>query len=157
MKKLNNDLLHFFREQGCVVVVSIDKNGFPHGSCKGIVHVNRNGKVYLFDLYRGKTHENLLRNHHVSIIAFDEHKFIGYCLKGKAKVSPEIKLNSKIVKAWEERIATRITHRLLKNIKEDKGLAAHPELALPKPKHLIIMDVEEVVNLSPAPIKTNKG
>jgi len=89
MKKLSDAIIQFFRSQGCVIVSTIGKDGFPHSSCKGIIKINPNGRVYLLDLYRARTYENLKQNSRISITAIDEHKFIGYCLKGKAEMLPE--------------------------------------------------------------------
>lgn len=149
MKRLADEVMHFFQNQGCVVVSTVDKNGLPHSACKGIVKISRNGRIYLLDLYRAQTHQNLNHNPCISITAFDEHKFTGYCLKGKARMLMPGKLSQQIIRAWEARIASRITQRLLKNIREEKGHPRHPEALLPKPEYLIVMDVEEVVNLTP--------
>lgn len=136
-----------------MLVSTIDKSGFAHSACKGIVKINRNGKAYLLDLYRANTYENLKRNPHISITAFDEHKFIGYCLKGKAEIQAAAKLRSEIIRAWEARITSRITQRVLKNIREEKGHPRHPEALLPQPEYLIVMDVKEVVDLTPQYLK----
>jgi uncharacterized pyridoxamine 5'-phosphate oxidase family protein len=153
MKRLNNDIVQFFRNQGYVIVSSIDKDGFPHSACKGIVKINQNGRIYLLDLYRAKTYENLKHNSYISITAIDEHKFIGYCLKGKAEIIPEGKIKSQIIKAWEDRITSRITHRILKNIHEEKGQPRHPEALLPKPEYLIVMEVKKIIDLTPHHLK----
>jgi general stress protein 26 len=153
MKKLSNDVIHFFQNQGCVIVSTIDKNGFLHSSCKGIVKINSDGRIYLLDLYRAKTHENLKRNPSISITAIDEHKFIGYCLKGKGVILSDGKLHSQIIKAWDDRITSRLTRRLLKNIREEKGHLKHPEILLPKPQYLVAMEVQEIVDLTPHQLK----
>jgi len=153
MKKLSDEIIHFFQNQGCVVVSTIDKRGFVHNSCKGIVKINSRGSIYLLDLYKAKTYENLKKNPHISITAVDEHKFMGYCLKGKAKILPEAKLHSQVIKAWEDRITDRLTRRLLKNIREEKGHLRHPEVLLPKPEYMIAMEVEEIVDLTPHHLK----
>lgn len=153
MKSLSDDIIQFFHSQGCVIVSTVDKDGFPHSACKGIIKISRNGQVYLLDLYRGKTYENLKINPHVSITAIDEHKFIGYCLKGKAEMMPEGKLGAHIIKAWESRISSRLTQRLLKNIREEKGHLRHPEILLPRPQYMIVMEVEEIIDLTPHHLK----
>jgi len=153
MKKLPDEIIQFFHNQGCVIVSTIDKNGFPHSACKGIVQINRNGRVYLLDLYRARTYENIKQNPHISITAIEEHKFMGYCLKGKAEIIPEGKLESHIIKAWETRITSRLTRRLLKNIREEKGHPRHPEILLPKPEYMIAMEVEEIIDLTPHHLK----
>lgn len=153
MKKLNDDIIHFFHKQGFVIVSSIDKNGFPHTACKGIVEINRNGLVYLFDVYKAVTHENLQHNGRISITAVDEHQFAGYCLKGKAKIMTGDEIKPHLLKAWEDRITSRLTQRLLRNIREEKGHPRHPEVLLPEPEYLIAMEVEEVIDLTPHHLK----
>lgn len=153
MKKLDTNVIDFFQNQGCVIVSTIDKNGSVHNACKGIVMINSNGEIYLLDLYRGKTHENLKNNPRISLTAIDEHKFTGYCLKGRGRILPEAKLQSQIIKAWEERITGRLTRRLLKNIRGEKGHGRHPEVLLPRPEYMIVMKVEEVVDLTPQQLK----
>ncbi len=141
------DVVEFFHNQRYTVISTIDKKGYPHNSCKGIVRIDESGKVYLLDLYMAKTYENLKTNPHISLTAVDEHKFIGYCLKGKAKIVQKNKISKSILKLWEDKITSRISHRLLRNIKGEKGHAAHPEALLPAPTYLIVMDVEEIVDL----------
>ena len=62
-------------------------------------------------------------------------------------------INSKLVRAWEDRITSRLTKRLLRNIHEEKGHPRHPEALLPKPEYLIVMEVEEIVDLTPHHLK----
>ena len=150
--KLTDEIIHFFHNQGCVIVSTLDKQGFPHSSCKGIVDMDREGKIYLLDLYRRRTLENLKANQHISITAINEYKFIGYCLKGKAEIKPLSNLSPQILKAWEDRITSRLTQRLLRNIRGEKGHSHHPEAMLPKPEYLIGINVEEIVALTPRSI-----
>ncbi|MBU2540864.1 MAG: pyridoxamine 5'-phosphate oxidase family protein [Candidatus Omnitrophica bacterium] len=153
MKHLTEEIIYFFRSQNFIVVSSVDKGGSPHASCKGLIDINKNGRIYLLDLYRKKTFENLKRNHNISITAVDEHHFRGFCLKGKARLVEAEKLKSHILKAWEEKIVDRITNRVLKNIHGEKGHAKHPESRLPRPAYMIVMETEEIVDLTPAHIK----
>ena len=153
VKALTGEIIRFFQDQGFVIVSTIDRNGGSHSSCKGIVKINQRGSIYLLDLYREKTYENLKRNPRISITAVDEHRFKGFCLKGKAKIIASEKLKSQIIKAWENRITNRITQRVLKNIRGEKGHPRHPEVLLPKPEYLIVMQVEEAVDLTPHHIK----
>ena len=147
------DIVRFFHNQRFTIIATIDKNGYPHGSCKGIVEIDKRGRVYLLDLYMAKTYENLKKNPHISITGVDEHKFIGYCLKGRAKIVPGNRVSKRILKLWEDKITSRISHRLLKNIQGEKGHAAHPEALLPGPAYLIEADIDEVIDLIPEHIK----
>lgn len=153
MKKINEEIIHLFQSQGFVIVSTIDKDGSPHNSCKGIVKINKNGSIYLLDLYQGRTYENLRQAPQISITAVDEHKFRGYCLKGKAKIIGQDKFRSGIIKAWEDKITGRITQRVLKNMRGEKGHHRHPEVLLPKPEYMIVMKTEEVVDLTPHHLK----
>ncbi|MFH1245391.1 MAG: pyridoxamine 5'-phosphate oxidase family protein [Candidatus Omnitrophota bacterium] len=149
MEKLPDDVYNFFHKQHCVIVSTIDPSGRPHSSCKGIVQINKNGQVYLIDLYDGRTFSNLKRNPHLAVTAVDEHRFKGFCLKGKAVLSKANELSAHIITAWENKIVQRITQRVVKNISGDKGHPHHPEFLLPKPKYMIVMQIEEIVDLTP--------
>lgn len=153
MKKISDTIVNFLHNQGCVVVSTIDEKGFVHNACKGIIKISPGGKIYLLDLYQGQTYHNLKRNPHISVTAIDEHKFAGYCLKGKAELTSEGNVPKDIIKAWEERIASRLTRRLLKNIREEKGHPRHPEVLLPQPQYMIVLGVEDVVDLTPHHLK----
>lgn len=157
MKQLSDEVIQFFQSQGFVIVSTIERSGTPHSSCKGVVKINRNGRIYLLDLYRGKTYENLTHNQHISITAVNEHRFSGYCLKGKAKIVKRDSLSTHLMKAWEDKISSRITRRLLKNIRGEKGHPQHPEITLPHPEYLMVMEVEEVVDLTPSHLQLSRG
>lgn len=150
---ISPEIVEFFHNQRFTIISTIDKNGYPHNACKGIVEIDKDGKVYLLDLYLARTYENLKNNHRISITAVDEHKFVGYCLKGKAKIIPSDKVDKRVLKLWENKINSRISHRLLKNMQGEKGHSSHPEALLPTPAYLIEVDVNEVVDLMPGHIK----
>lgn len=153
MQRLTDEIIQFFHRHNFVIVSSIGKDGFPHSACKGIVKIDKNCKVYLLDLYKKKTFENLRHNPHISLTAVDEHKFKGYCLKGKARIVRSDRLSAHIINAWENKITSRIAHRFLKNIKGEKGHPMHPESLLPKPRYLIIVSVCEIIDLTPSHLK----
>ena len=150
---IDPDIIQFFHSQHFTIISTIDKKGYPHSSCKGVVEIDESGKVYLLDLYMARTYENLRDNPAISITAVDEHKFIGYCLKGKAKIVPKDKVNKRVLKLWEDKVISRISHRLLKNMRGEKGRKAHPEALLPAPAYLIVVDVDEIIDLIPGHIK----
>ena len=149
MKQLPTVIIEFLRFQGFVILSSIDSKGFPHSSCKAIVKIEPAGKIYLIDVYHGVTSKNIADNPHISISAVDEHKFAGYCLKGKARMMQDEMIGQEMIKTWEENITSRLAKRLLHNLAQDKSHAHHPEASLPRPKHLISIEVEEIVNLAP--------
>jgi len=151
--RLSEQVVQFFHSQNFVIVSTIDSDGSLHSSCKGIVRIGTNGKVYLLDLYKGKTSENLKQNPNINITAVDEHKFRGWCLKGKAKIMPEQEFKPGFLADWKKRITHRITHRLLKNIRGEKGHPRHPEAQFPNPEYLIEIEVREMVDLTPSSLK----
>ncbi len=153
MKQITKEIIDFLHTQDFVIVSSIDKNGFPHSSCKAIVKIDPAGEIYLVDVYFGVTSENIERNSHISISAVDEHKFIGYCLKGKASKMQDGFISQEMIKTWEDNITSRLAKRLLRNLVQDQGQRHHPEASLPRPKHLIVLEVEKIVDLAPYHLK----
>jgi len=153
VKTLSDRIIRFFQNQGFVIVSTIDSHGRPHSSCKGIIKITKTGQVYLLDLYKERTFRNLKRNPYIAITAIDEHRFKGFCLKGKAEIIRGSEISLRLIAAWEERITQRITQRLLKNLRGEKGHPRHPEILLPKPKYMIVMEIKEVVDLTPHHIK----
>ena len=147
------EIVQFFHNQPFTIISTIDKKGYPHNSCKGIVEIDRSGIVYLLDLYTAVTYENLKNNSRISITAVNEHKFIGYSLKGKAKMVPKNKISKRVLKLWGKKIINRISRRLLKNMHGEKGHALHPEAIMPGPAYLIAVDVDETIDLTPGHIK----
>lgn len=153
MKRLKESIIQFFHRQPYTIVTTFDTKGYPHCSCKGIVHIKKKGQVCLLDLYKEETYRNLKRNPHISITAVDEHHFMGYSLKGKAKITKGEDLKIDLIKAWEKRINKRITQRLIKNLQGQIGHSKHPEVLLPKPEYLIMVEVNEIIDLTPHHIK----
>ena len=148
MKKLPGDVLGYFEKRGVVIVSTIDPKGHIHCAAKGIVRMDASGKVYLLDLYHGQTFQNLRGNPAIAITAIDERHFSGYTLQGKAKVV-EDKLVPEDVAKWEERVAKRITSRIIDSLQREVKSSVHPEAHLPKPKYLIVMSVDQIIDLSP--------
>ena len=153
MIALSNEVFEFFKKQNFVIVSTLDPDGSIHNSCKGIVKIDQAGKVYLLDLYQKQALVNLKRKDCISITAADEHKFVGYCLKGRAIIIPRAEFTPDIIQAWDEKIISRITQRVSKNVRGEAGHSHHPEAALPNPQYMIVMEVESVVDLTPSHIK----
>jgi len=151
--KINDDLILFLQKQNYVIISTIDKNGAIHNSCKGIVKTDARGVIHLLDLYKQRTYENLKQNSNIALTVVDEHKFEGYSLKGKGTITSEDKIQSKVMEAWEKKIAGRISQRILKNVEGTKGHPKHPETLFPMPEYAIEMTVESVVDLTPHALK----
>ncbi|MFA6384022.1 MAG: pyridoxamine 5'-phosphate oxidase family protein [Candidatus Omnitrophota bacterium] len=153
MKRLHNDVMDFFKRQSFVIVTTLDPDGTPHDSCKDIIRLSRDGRIYLLDLYMRDTFRNLVKNPHMCVAQVDEHHFAGYCLKGKGKIIKVDVLRQQVNKIWQKKMASRIVTRIIKNLKEGKGHPAQPESLLPRPEYMIVMDVSEIIDLTPAHIK----
>jgi general stress protein 26 len=151
--KLGDEIIHFLHRQHYTVISTIDKAGSVHNSCKGIVDIDLRGRIYLLDLYKQRTYKNLKNNTTISLTVVDEHHFKGYCLKGKAKIISQDKIKHDIIKAWDKKITSRISGRILKNIKGEKGHSRHPEALLPRPEYIIEMQVDKIVDLTPHKLK----
>lgn len=148
MKKIPQETVSFLNAQGFVIVSSIDQDGFPHSSCKALAKTDPLGEIFLVDAYSGVTHENIKVNPRVSVSAVDEHKFTGYCLKGKAKIL-SAQTSQELIKSWEDNLTSRLAKRLLKNLAQEHGRGDHPEAKLPQPRHIIAVEIEEIVDLAP--------
>ena len=153
MKKISVEIIKFLEGESFAIISTIGENGFPHSACKDIIKIDPSGRIYLLDVYLRQTHKNLLVNPKVSITAVNEHKFKGYCLKGEAKIIERREFKPEIIKAWEEKITSRITRRLIKNMREEKGHPAHPEAAFPGPEYMIMVEVTEIIDLTPQHLK----
>ena len=151
--KINDELLRFLQKQHYTVISTVDKDGAIHNSCKGILEIDQQGKIHLLDLYKQRTYENLKLNPNISLTVVDEHRFRGYSLKGKAKIISEDSIKKETIKAWEKKITGRISQRIIRNIKGEKGHPKHPEIMLPKPEYIIEMDVKKIIDLTPQSLK----
>ena len=147
--KLKDDIVDFFKSQGFVIVSTIERGKKIHSSCKGMIDIKKDGRVYILDLYHGKTFKNLKKDSAISITAVDTHLYKGYLLQGKARIVNIENVSREILKAGEKNISRRVSKRLIKNIKQDKKSLHHPEAKLPFPKYLILMEIDRVINLAP--------
>jgi hypothetical protein len=149
------EIVDFFHRQNYVIVSSFEQDGTRvHNSCKGIVRIEPEGRVYLLDLYLRRTYGNLSVNPAISITAVDEHSFTGYCLQGRARILDRDQADPEIVREWEQKITARISQRLVRNIRGEKGHGGHPEAKLPPPKYIIMIEVEGIIDLTPEHVKS---
>jgi len=157
MKKLTPEIIHLFHKQGFVIVSTLDEDGRIHCSAKGVVGIEEKGEIYLIDLYRGKTFNNLKKNPTISITAINEEEFIGYTIKGKAKIVDRKKIKGHIIASWEERVIQRVSKRVISDIKKEKKSPHHPEALFPHPQYLIAVEAEDIVDLTPTELKRWKN
>jgi len=140
-------ILNFFKKQSFVIVSTLDKNKRIHSVAKGIAKIE-DKKIYIMDLYRANTYNNLKRNPIISITAVDEEAFIGYTLKGKGRIIEKEKIKKEFLEEWEKRVIHRVSNRLIKNLKKDT-FRHHPEIKLPYPEYMIEFKIEKVIDLKP--------
>ena len=147
--ELTEKTIKLLEKQGFVIVSTITKDGGIHSVAKGIVGIEKEGKVFVIDLYKNITYKNLKNNPNVSITAIYEHNYAGYTLQGKAKIVPREDIEDHIVSKWEDKIIERISNRMIASIQKGQRSKEHHESKLPKhPKYLIEIDVDKVVDLS---------
>jgi len=156
MKKITEEITRLFCKQGFVIVSTLDSVGSIHCSAKGIAGIEAEGKIYLIDLYCGKTFSNLKLNPTISITAVDEDEFSGFTLKGKAKIVDREEIKDHIVASWEDKVLQRVSNRVIGHIKDEKKSRHHPEAIFPHPQYLIEVDVDSVVDLTPKNLKPKK-
>ena len=153
MKRMSDEVMEFFRKQSFVIVTTLDSDGSPHDSCKDVVRLSRDGRIYLLDLYMRRTFQNLKNNPDMCVAQVDEHRFAGFCLKGKGRIVKIDRLRSRVNKIWQQKMNLRVVNRIIRNIHDEQGHPAQPESLLPRPEYMIVMDVSEIIDLTPAHIK----
>jgi predicted pyridoxine 5'-phosphate oxidase superfamily flavin-nucleotide-binding protein len=153
MREIPPEVLRFLSSQHYAIVATVGGDGTPHTACKGIVRVEGEGRVYLLDLYSGTTWRNLATTPRMSITVVDEGRFTGYCLKGSARLANAGDIDPALIEEWRSKISGRITHRIIKNIQGPKKHPRHPEALLPAPRHLIVLEVDDIVDLTPGHIR----
>jgi len=145
--------MNFLQRQNFVVVSTLDSKKRIHCSAKGIAGIEKEGKIYLIDVYLAQTFKNLQCDPTMSITAVDEALFTGYTLKGKASIVERDNIPAGIVKTWEEKVVKRVSRRVITNIRKDTKGRYHPEARLPHLQYMIIMEVDEIIDLTPAHLK----
>jgi len=61
-----------------------------------------------------------------------------------------------MINLWRDRVIKRVSHRVIKSVQGERRSSHHPEAQLPQPQYMIVMDVEEIVDLTPAHMKKGK-
>ena len=148
--QLPEKVMYFLEKQGFVVVSTIDGKGGIHCAAKGILSLEKEGKVFIVDVFQNRTSENLRKDPRVSITSIDEQNFIGYTLQGKAKIVPREEMHGHIIEKWENQILKRISKRVAGGVQSGAKSKGHFEVKLPPhPKYLIEIDVDNIIDLSP--------
>lgn len=148
--RVKKDIIDFFEGQDSVIVSTLDTQGRIHCSIKGIISAESDENLFLIDLYLYRTFRNLKKNPLISITAFDEHRFQGYTLQGRAEIILRDKLHEKIFDAWEKKVVERISKRVARSVKTGLKSKAHHEAHLPlHPRYLIKVHAENIIDLAP--------
>lgn len=149
--RLSDDIVSFFSRQDFVIVSTIDKNGNIHSSAKGLVGLDDKeyGRILLLDLFFNETYRNLQNCPTISITALDNNNFIGYTLQGKAAIVPRENIPLRLLQEWDDRIVSRVSKRMARNVKLGTKSEIHHEMKLPvHPKYLIEVIIDNIVDLS---------
>ena len=147
--KIPESVIHFFQRQPFVFVATIADDGVPNVVPKGICHIDGAGTVYVVDLYRGRTKENLTGIPEMTIAAVDERLYAGFQLKGTATWIPveEETEHREHLEAWKKKVSERITSRIIENV-QTQYRTQHHEAHFPEPEGIIKLTVEQIVNLA---------
>lgn len=157
MTGISDDIKHLLNKQHVTIVASIDNGGTIHTSAKGVLEVDTKGKIFLLDLYKGRTYTNIRRNPRVTLTSIDEQRFKGYSIRGKAKIVKEDTIPKNKLEIWHNRLATRIARRLIRHVREElPGHEGIPEARFPLPKYIIEISVEAIVDLAPQRLKAGQ-
>ena len=154
---LSDDIISLLKKQGFVIVSTLDKDGKIHCSAKGVVGVEPEGKVFVVDLYVHRTFNNLKRDPRVSITAINERSFRGYTLQGIGKIVPRAAIEEHLMRAWEDKVISRISTRLITSVQAKAKSKGQFEAELPHPKYLIEIDVEDIIDLSPPSMRKRRS
>jgi general stress protein 26 len=153
VKRLTPRVKNFFQTHHVVIVSTIDKDGAIHCSAKGITGLEEKGRIYIIDLYKARTYTNICNNPVISLTAVDEKQFLGFTIKGKAKIVEKQKIKDSLIKKWEDRVLKRISKRVAANVHNQRSRAIHPEAKFPEPEYLILVQVSDIIDLAPSPLK----
>ena len=127
-----------------------DEKGAIHTSAKGLLKLDAEGKIFLLDLYKGRTCRNIKKNPNVTLTFIDDRKFAGYAIMGKARIRRENAVPESTLKEWEKHISKRMARRIVSHVKQPQGVSDWiPEASFPAPKHVIEVKTERVVDLAP--------
>lgn len=147
--KIEKNMERLLTRQNVIVVGTVNPNGTPNLSLKGLLKVDAEGGVIDFcDLYRKKTFRNLKKNSAVSILVFSIEEFAGYQFIGPAEMFESGPLFEEMRAAWAHKKSRLIGRRISKNVRKG-GSHGRSELHLPSPRALVRMTVERIYDLSP--------
>lgn len=146
---LSQKVINFLKEQEFLTFATLNPRGKIHISIKGLIEVYPDGKLYILDLYHGRTYHNLKKNPWATVSAVDAHLFQGYALQGEAEIVNIENVDEDIHRKWEKNIARRVSRRLLRNVKRGVSSSKHPEASFPQPRYLILFRVKKVIDLAP--------
>ena len=154
MAFIPQDVKHLLEKHHVTVVASRDGKNAIHTSAKGILAVDPRGKIFVLDIYKGRTYRNIKRNPHVTLTTIDERAFKGYSVKGRAKIINEGAVPKNRLEIWHAKLATRIARRLIRHVKgESPGHEGIPEARFPFPKYIIEVSAERITDLAPQKLK----
>lgn len=85
MVKIPEEIKEFFKTH-LAYVATADAKGIPNVVPKGDIAILGENEIVFADLYAHQTRKNLMQNPHISICAVNPASYMGYQLKGKAKI-----------------------------------------------------------------------
>ncbi|MFC1771005.1 pyridoxamine 5'-phosphate oxidase family protein [Candidatus Margulisiibacteriota bacterium] len=146
--KFNKEIEDFLKHRSLANVATSDKTGKPNLSLKGIIDFDcENGILFFFDLYCKQTRKNLQENPQIAVTLVDYENFAGFQFKGKAEIIDSGQELEKYVFNWHlikhNQFKERLSWHFSKILKNKPS-----EFDLPKPKYLVKIKVEEILDLA---------
>ena len=155
MVDISHSVENLLNHQHYVIVSSFDREGEIHTSAKGVVDVDRRGRIYILDLYKGRTYANIIRNPNVTLTTIDDRTFKGYSIQGKAKIIDKKFVSRRKMQLWHERLAKRIAKRIVRHVREEtSGRRGIPEARFPIPRYLIEVSIRKIIDLAPERLRS---
>lgn len=147
--KIDKDMERLLIRQNVVVVGTVNPDGTPNLSLKGLLKVDAGrGMIDVCDLYSQKTCRNLKNSPAVSILVFSIEEFTGYQFLGTAELIKSGPIFEEMSAEWVDKKSRLIGRRISKNVQ--RGVShGRSELHLPPPRALIRVRVERIFDLSP--------
>jgi len=151
--KIDKDMERLLTRQNVVVVGTVNPDGTPNLSLKGLLRVEpAAGVIHFCDLYRKKTCRNLKNNPAVSILVFSVEEFTGFQFVGRAELIESGPVFEEMSAEWAHKKSRLVGRRISKNVQ--RGFShGRSELHLPPPRALVRVEVEKVYDLSPAHLR----
>lgn len=95
MQSIPNKIKQLIKKEH-ILIVGSSSNGICNVSPRISFHLDPDGSIYWFEMFKHKTFRNLQKNPWCTVAVFDRKKLIGYQLKGKTSIITDGKIKKRI-------------------------------------------------------------